>query len=647
MASFNISTFDLLQISFAIHSFLLLRAVFGKLLDGLLPLLAGWAYKFRDLYRLHESAPSLLPRIFSEQVSLLMLTILALVALSHTSVSLIPFAHQPHPTPDFLIRVVLCVCTARYMLMASWLLLGRELTVTRTRSELKVTFSSATSESGSRVWDFFYFVICGGTSVISLGYRQNLLLAMTLPFLELTSILKGYRKLTDSIHALKDHLCDISDTTRVSVSNRPKMRGVNLVSFITCLFCRVVLPVLFLSLALQRETPLVMDRLPLTWFLLNSAFLSIFHLVLIYNEIVKIASRGMNSNFFIGSKRVFWGITLFGNLERCCRKNEVRKTDEGNSQPQVGNDHTFCLHDHPESLTNDIHQNIALKKQNVNKYHTDKRGDLTYGLLRPCDNRNVSFCMSGVENRKGDESSGGSHSDNTFATDKINISRKKDVNKTWLLYRLLANSLASPTPSSISPSSYSLQSDATGSESCGHNISELHAQPWMFPALLEAVANSKLQSPTPLQVQQHSRTGLDTTLDKGESFQFNSSESLVFEDPEQLVDSCDSWLSCERKDVNESSQLNVCREENMKSLTMSSSRKKESDKPCTPQVEELSSLSKSSVNVDHTFSKGTIMSSNQPRHKGKHQSSSDCVHLLGCSTESIHVQGSYKEYRDA
>ncbi|GFR96764.1 hypothetical protein ElyMa_004459700 [Elysia marginata] len=648
MATFEISTEDALKISLSAHAYMLLRAVLGKLIDFLLPLLSGYSYKFRTLYRVHESAPDLLPRMLSQQASLLVLTILTLVALSHTSVSLIPFGHQLHPTPDFLIRVVLCACTARHMLMASWLLLGNEVTLKRTGTEVKLTSTTTTGESGSRVWDFLYFVICGGTTLVSLGYHQNFLLAMTLPFQELSSIFRGYAKLSKIMSALKASRFAIPDTQTRSMSISREAKCLTFVSCLICLICKAVLPMLILALALQRESPLVMDQLPLMWFFWSCAFLSIFHLALIYLEIVRITGRGKRNEFIMGVKRKFWGLELFERLEKLCRNKKIRKGHEGTGSKLAlqsrDRSNSIDLQSHPESLTNDIYQDTAFGKQNINKYHIGKLRDLNFGLLRPYDNRNISFCTGEPDSRETserDESPESSHPNKALAVDKINIVRDKDTTKTWLIYRLLANSLSSPKPHSTSPMSSTLPSEAIASEGDGHDISEI--QPWVFPVLCDAITNTKLQYQAFAMEATQNSPGDSHSVTYDDKFPLYSDESQFLEDSKKSLRSADSYHNYGGKETSDKSRLVISENQENRSLPSSSSIKNDIYTPNGDLMSEQLTFSRDAASADVKYSTYTIKSTVQLRHghRGVHKLSSDCVQLLSGSKESL--QGSCAE----
>ncbi|KAK3757976.1 hypothetical protein RRG08_058290 [Elysia crispata] len=631
MASFHISALDILKISLSAHAFLLLRSVLGKVVDCLLPLLSPFSMRLRALHRLHERTPHLLPRVFSEQASLLVLTIVSLVALSHTSVSLIPFGYQPQPRPDFLIRVVLTACVARYMVMMSWLLLGREVTLRRTGSETKATISTAAGESGSHIWDSLYFIVCAGTTLLSLGYRQNLLLAMTLPFQELDTVFSGCCTLTQITAAMKAKQQRIS-----SAFNRPLFRttrGCSLVSCIICFVCRAVLPTLFLALALQKESPLVMDWLPLAWFFLSSAFLSTFHIVMIYHKVLSVTNHGTHTGSVKHGKKKSWETTLIENLDSEDMGLGITQEGMQTLMARRHRGHSLSTHNHSHSLTNDIYQDIVLEKQDINKCRMDRLRDLNYGLLRPCDNRNISSCAGDSEYREaneGDERRDNSVASNVIAADKINVVRKKDMSKTWLLYRLLANSLSSSPPLSTSSLSSSVPSDALNAGEGVGDISEL--QPWMFPALFDASSNTKLHCQTPVVHTKHDPQKYLENVDgtNSHNFQCHSGETQALQDSR----SRGPWQTV-KKQVTQKSNHSARTEEHLSMpLPFDSATRGDSETPAEIAPESYNQ-SKDDVHLDFKFSTNKSESHTKPSYKGRHKLSSDCVQLLNGSKESL------------
>ncbi|GFO25313.1 hypothetical protein PoB_005181800 [Plakobranchus ocellatus] len=521
MASFELSEVDLVKISLSAHVFLLLRALLGQLIDWLLPLLSSCTSTFRTLLGIHNRAPGLLPRVLTEQISLLVLVILDLLALSHTSVSLVPFGHQPQPSPSFLIRLVLSACAARYIVLASWLLLDRKSAKNKTGMESKEGELLPVSESGSRLLDILNALICGGTTLLCLGYHENFLLGMTLPFQELSSILTQYCQLREMLTPVKATCSTSCSMTARTVSLTS--RCLTLLACTLCLVCRGGLPALFLVLALRRESPFVMNQVSLIWFFFSGACLAVFHAMLMYRAVLRVRHQiyyGMSGFRHKHNNRLCCCLPFSSrrgqevNLDNNSAREAASARDRGGAGGRLAavwdrgeatgtnNQPFISMDDHPDSSSNHTQQDISLAVRDINKYQLQNLLDLNCGLLRPCDNRNVSPCSYRMPKFT---SSGGSveaidsggrqnaegSSDGVAATDKINVVRKKEITKTWLLYRLLTNSLSSsPSIPTSSPPPSPTQSFLAS----GKPVSSSPYDPWVFPALYDANIKKKLHS---------------------------------------------------------------------------------------------------------------------------------------------------------
>ncbi|RUS84185.1 hypothetical protein EGW08_008072 [Elysia chlorotica] len=631
MASFDISMVDILKISLSAHACLLLRSGLGKAADCLLPLLAPCSWRFRALHRLHEWAPDLMPRLVSEHASLLVLATLSLVALSHTSVSVIPFGHQSQPRPDYLIRFVLSACAARYIVMTSWLLLGRDVTLRKSGTEAKVLVSSATGESGLALLDFLYLTVCAGMTLLSLGCRQNFLLAMTLPFQELSAVFSAYCTLSEVTAAIK------SNRHRIAcASDKPffgSARSLSLVSCIICLVCRGVLPTLFLALALQRESPFVMDWLPLSWFFLSCAFLTTFHIVLIYQEILNFINYGKHAGSVKDCKKYSWRKAIIDNLESFSDEDMGLKTTQEGMETLMTRGHkghSLSCHNHHHSLTNDIYQDIVLDKQDEIKCQLDRLRDLNYGLLRPFDNRNISSCAGDSDYTRaneGDDRNCSKVTNNITAAEKMNVVRKKDMSKTWLLYRLLANSLPSSSPLPSDSVSSPLPSDAFDPRG---SRGESDLQPWMFPALFDASSNTKLYCQTPVVHACHGTQKYPENIDSTNSRSLNPDEPYI---SDNSIRSSDSWQALNQEgQKNNSSTLSE--EQSTTLLPSSFTIRRERETEAGDHVPETCIQLKDDVHLNCRFSTNTAPQA-KSRYKGRHRLPSDCVQLLNGSKDSL------------
>ena len=460
---------------------------------------------------------------------------------------------------------------------------------------------------------------------------------MTLPFPELSSSFARFCQIVEITSALKASRSRIRGTSSRSVSRVPRV--LVLVACVICLICRVVLPALFLALAVQSESPLTMDWVPVAWFALSCAFLSSFHIVLIIQAIAKVTGQEECGGLLSGGKVMHWGLPFTEELDNCIEDNTCLVTSSANVEgsrrrtapekvgrggTQRSRDQFLSIHNYPDSFTNDIYQDIALERQDLKKCQVGRLRDLNYGLLRPCDNRNVSSCtyistddFSSKEKRDEVEGQENKCTNKVIDADKINIGKKKDISKTWLLYRLLANSLSSspPFPTSTVPSFKPYETSSEGVDTSPE------VNFWMFPALLDASSNTKLQGQTSAPLDTHDNA------DNSVSFQCHSAEPHLLE---SSVKTGEPHQKCHisRGEAEAAKETTVA-----KSLPVASAAK--SDTLVAIHLPEKSDRSKDTAFLDMKRSTNKSTAQTRQRCEGRYKLSPDCVQLLGGSKESL------------
>ncbi|XP_059163564.1 uncharacterized protein LOC131946641 [Physella acuta] len=262
MANFVIHLEDVLTMLLTSHLLVLLQLVLIRLLH--------WCSTFlnlRTLVEIHRSRPSLLPRILTEQLSLWTLMVLTILALTYTSISSLPFSHQPSPYPNCLIRVILSANVARFLVMALQMLLVRE-TV-----DGKPETRSVAGQSGKPGVDFVYNLLSAANCLISMAYNENLLLAVTIIIPEISSSAKD--------------TCLVLKLGQKSYSTCKKMI---MFSCAICFVSRAFLPITLVTLAMLQETPFFMDSVPLTVFLLHFVYAFLYSCLLLHQSIQRVVN---------------------------------------------------------------------------------------------------------------------------------------------------------------------------------------------------------------------------------------------------------------------------------------------------------------------------------------------------------------------
>lgn len=349
MASFVITQQDVLVISLAVHSYVIVHLILARLVDR-----AATAFTFRcswyqTLADLHRRRPNVLARVLTEQLSLWTIIVVIFIALTFTSVSSLPFSHQPNPYPSFLLSVILHATIARHLYIAARISLTRETEVAHSGAALTAPTSGQT---GHRPLDFIYHVLGAASCLVSLGYKENLLLGVTASFTEVSSTLL--------------ETCRLVKMARRSSDSYKKL---TIICCVLCMLSRGALPVLLLTIALLEESPLTMDTVPIATSLTCGCYYIFYCSLLLYQSIRRVM-KSLSS-----SRRA--------------------PTPYSCVTPVP-----FSIHDYPEMLSNDIQSDHgSLDADGWDNRYKNFKG-LNYGFLRSYDNRNICSSLLGKERDK-------------------------------------------------------------------------------------------------------------------------------------------------------------------------------------------------------------------------------------------------------
>ncbi|CAG5128868.1 unnamed protein product [Candidula unifasciata] len=256
MAEVVITQEDVLAMSLMVHLCVFLELLANRLVGWLSPMLSERSSIVRTLTSLHRMKPGLLAKVLMEQTTLWSIILLIMVSLTYTSLSLTPFSHQPQPYPKFLVRVILTSSIARFSVMATRIVLVRDPVI----GQIKTT--ATPGQSGHAILDFFYCAYSAATNFLYLCYHENLLLGVTSSFMEVSST--------------PVECCRLIEQSNKALGSQ-SYRKTTILTCALCFICRVMLPLLFLILALRQESPFCMDEVPLVNFFISGAFYATFN----------------------------------------------------------------------------------------------------------------------------------------------------------------------------------------------------------------------------------------------------------------------------------------------------------------------------------------------------------------------------------
>lgn len=190
-----------------------------------------------------------------------------MVALAYTSLSVTPFSHQPEPYPKFLIRVILNASIARFIVMATRIVLVRDHVISQNKT------SATPGQSGHAKLDFVYCVYGAVTNFLCLGYHENLMLAVTSSFMEVSST--------------PVECCRLIEQSNKAAGSQ-SYRKTTILTCVLCVICRAVLPLLFVILAVTQESPFCMNEVPLVNFFTSGVFYAMFNTLFLSQSIKRL-----------------------------------------------------------------------------------------------------------------------------------------------------------------------------------------------------------------------------------------------------------------------------------------------------------------------------------------------------------------------
>ncbi|CAL1538822.1 unnamed protein product [Lymnaea stagnalis] len=348
MAPFVVTQYDLLVIALAAHSCVLIHLILARLVDCAVTAASFRCSLVQTLADLHGRRPNLLARVLTEQLTLWTLIVAIFIALTYTSVSSLPFSHQPNPYPSFLLGVILHATVARHLFAATRILLVKETAVTQSG-----TASVATAgHSGYRHLDFIYNILVAASCLVSLGYKENLLFGVTMSFMEVGSTPLECCRLV-----------------KLARRNSESYKKLTVVCCVVCVLSRAALPVLLLTIASLEESPFVMDSVTIATSVACGCYFVFYFSLLLYQSI----RRVIKSFSYAPRSPVPYSYV----------------------SPVP-----FSIHDYPEMLSNDIQSDHGMLDAEVlgNRYKHFK--GLNYGFLRSYDNRNLYSSLLGKEKDK-------------------------------------------------------------------------------------------------------------------------------------------------------------------------------------------------------------------------------------------------------
>ncbi|XP_005108657.1 uncharacterized protein LOC101855598 [Aplysia californica] len=353
MATFRIEVEDILMISLFVNACVVLQLFSSRAIELLLRLLKGLSSKSRTLRDLDMDRPGFLGRVLVEHTSLWVLSVLAIATLNYTSLTTMPFGHQPNPHPEFLISLTLCGNTARSLLIAVRIALARDVIFSKTDAK---RMRKTHDQTGNRKLDFFYAVFIAVSCLLCLGFKENLFLGITSPLIELGATPLECCRM---IRMAKNHIGSNS------------YRKTSILCFVMTVVSRLGLPILFFTLSLHQESPFVMGKVLVAWYFTSAIIYVVFNSLLLYQSVRRLWSSVKNT------------IPL------------PTSTHRPYPPPQP-----FSIYDYPEMLSNDIRDSEDCTKEDGQKAVTPWYKSCDYVFLRSYDNRNVTCVLFGEEEEK-------------------------------------------------------------------------------------------------------------------------------------------------------------------------------------------------------------------------------------------------------
>lgn len=296
----------------------------------------------------------------TEQLTLWVIIALVLVALTYTSICLTPFSHQPLPYPAFLIRLILGAGVARFSVAAARIVLVRDVVADQIKT------AAMPGQSGFIKLDFLYNAISATANFICLGYHQNLLLGLTSSFMEVSST--------------PLECCRLIEQAKRSTGSR-SYRKTAILSCAVCFLVRPALPLLLLIIAANKESPLVMDNIPLVSFFICIIFYSSYNTLLLSQSV----RRALQSS-------------------RQCRAQESHLPSS-------------C----PTPFSIPVLPNVILENTSTDENEGKRRKNFNQDLLKSLDNRNLCCSFS------------------SGAIDKMNVTETRERSKIPALHKKKEN----------------------------------------------------------------------------------------------------------------------------------------------------------------------------------------------------------------
>ncbi|BFZ12784.1 hypothetical protein BsWGS_15822 [Bradybaena similaris] len=347
MPHFVVTSEDIIAVSIVVHVCVLLELLANRMVGWLSPVFSGRSSIVRTLLILHRMRPGLLAKVIMEQTTLWSIIVIIMVALTYTSLSVSPFSHQPEPYPKFLIRVILNASIARFSVMATRIVLVRDHVISQNKT------SATPGQSGHAKLDFIYCVYGAATNFLCLGYHENLMLGVTSSFMEVSST--------------PVECCRLIEQSN-KASGSQSYRKTTILTCVLCFICRGMLPLLFVILAVTKESPFCMNEVPLVNFFISGVFYAMFNTLLLSQSIQRLRDsiHQRNSQQFTNASSP----TVPFSIHMVSNETAQAKANDNNEQPHLNDFNYRQIH---SSSNKTLYCNFD--SDDVQKVNLIKKGD--------------------------------------------------------------------------------------------------------------------------------------------------------------------------------------------------------------------------------------------------------------------------------
>lgn len=300
-----------------------------------------------------------------------------------------PITNDSTVPSHYHLRLLFGMAIGRFLVVAAnTLLIGGH---SRSKS-MKQIIRSLTGHTESLEFNFVYCMTGISSNVLCLGYGENRLLVLTSSFMELSCIHLTFRRIFRLLRHQSRSMSGLmsNDNLPSPTDTRPSLKAI-LVDGTVLSITRIILPLVFLCLAVTKESPLQMQSIPMAWFVFCCIFYGVFHMYLFYRCI-----RGILDLLFYPISSL---LTTLPTSSSTLRWTENIHHNNNNNRPPFSMNTQSEFHSNMNNLhANDTNQqhtsdkDKGIKSQPPNWFPSSWNRPLkgvSYGLLRCYGNKNL------------------------------------------------------------------------------------------------------------------------------------------------------------------------------------------------------------------------------------------------------------------